>query len=429
MFRKTTAIAVLILLLSSSFAGSVTITRGGQTDADTAGQTVLAQEGGHRAISASTGTVSGADSSGTPAGDGPIFFERGLESFVFYGTTGEPGAAIVTGDVPAAVAKKLMGIGHRGFPWFGLMAGAPGLAMIEASGEPSAGYSTSVTVDDSSAPTTMPMPHAFAFTGNVTGADGGLVMVGGSYAYDFSGMDTPGEHHAGKRTMLIDMNNSSLVMTEPAPHPFAFTGNVTEVGRESVRAIDRSWMTDAGPMNLSIRSPVHMLGADGAELGMYEMMWEAGHVMAGEAGPVEFFARFPIPGYDGGGEFNGSMVVNLSGDVLASVTHAQDSAAEASPYDNEISGGETNWHTVNVGDVKSLNVDLKWNNASDSLRLVIYTPDGKILGPYDDASDGSVDGRINLNIANPSGVAQGAWYLKVTDTSLLGKDAYYVKTY
>ncbi len=372
MIKKTAAIAVLILLLSSSFAGSVTIAHRGQADADTAGQTVRAQPGGHEVISALTGMVSDASCSGTPAGAGPAFFAHSLASFVFLGSSGEPGAAIVAGSTPVAAANKLMG--------------------------------------------------------NVTGDDGGPMMVGGSYACYFSGTDAPGDHHPGKRTMLIDMNNSSLVMTAPAPHPFAFKGNVTQIGPESVRIIDRSWMTGAGPVNLSIRSPVHMLSADGAELGMYEMMWEGGHVVAGQAGPVEFFARFPIPGYEGG-EFNGSMVVNLTGDVLAGVARVQDGAAEASPYDNEISGGETNWHTVNVGDVDSLNVDLKWNNASDSLRLVIYTPDGKILGPYDDASDGTVDGRINLNIANPSGVAQGEWYLKVTDTSLLGKDAYYVKTY
>jgi hypothetical protein len=60
---------------------------------------------------------------------------------------------------------------------------------------------------------------------------------------------------------------------------------------------------------------------------------------------------------------------------------------------------------------------------------MIYTPDGKVLGPYYDDSDGQTDARINLNVANPSGVASGEWHLKVTDLDTLGSDDYYVKTY
>ncbi len=60
---------------------------------------------------------------------------------------------------------------------------------------------------------------------------------------------------------------------------------------------------------------------------------------------------------------------------------------------------------------------------------MVYTPDGKVLGPYYDDSDGKTDGRINLNIANPSGVAAGEWHLKVTDMDTLGDNDYYVKTY
>ncbi len=52
-----------------------------------------------------------------------------------------------------------------------------------------------------------------------------------------------------------------------------------------------------------------------------------------------------------------------------------------------------------------------------------------MLGPYDDVSYGEADGEINLNIANPSGVAAGKWYFKVTDMSPTGTDNYYIKTY
>ncbi len=111
-------------------------------------------------------------------------------------------------------------------------------------------------------------------------------------------------------------------------------------------------------------------------------------------------------------------------------TFANATAAKADLYNNEISGGQTNWHKVDLSNaVKSFNIDLKWQNVNDSLRLLLYSPDGKILGPYYDDSDGKIDGRINLNIANPSGVASGEWQLKVTDMSTLGTDDYYVKTY
>lgn len=146
-------------------------------------------------------------------------------------------------------------------------------------------------------------------------------------------------------------------------------------------------------------------------------------------------------------EFNGSMAVDMvtlralvdnatAGTAFAgSAAVGNDSAgstAMADPYNDDIAAGQTDWHSVDISSaVQSFNVDLKWNDTADNLRLEIYTPDGKVLGPYYDSSDGKIDGRIDLNIANPSsgGVATGEYYLKVTDTSPTGKDEYYVKTY
>lgn len=100
-----------------------------------------------------------------------------------------------------------------------------------------------------------------------------------------------------------------------------------------------------------------------------------------------------------------------------------------SDYNYNISEGESSWHEALVTDTATtLNVDLKWKNPDDKLRLMIYTPDGHILGPYNDSSDGSTDGRINLNITNTNGIAKGAWYLKVTGTDVIGKDEYYIRT-
>jgi len=58
-------------------------------------------------------------------------------------------------------------------------------------------------------------------------------------------------------------------------------------------------------------------------------------------------------------------------------------------------------------------VDLKWGNPSNSLRLTIYSPDGYVFGPYFDNADGVINGRINLNINNPNGIAKGTWYYEV----------------
>jgi hypothetical protein len=77
----------------------------------------------------------------------------------------------------------------------------------------------------------------------------------------------------------------------------------------------------------------------------------------------------------------------------------------------------------------AFNFDLKWNNPADDLRLMIYTPDGHVLGPYTDVSDGRTDGRINMEIDNQNGVADGTWLFKVTGMSVSGKDEYYIRAW
>ncbi len=102
----------------------------------------------------------------------------------------------------------------------------------------------------------------------------------------------------------------------------------------------------------------------------------------------------------------------------------------ANVYDNEIMPGETNWHQAYVsGTPATFNFELKWNNTGDALRVVVYTPDGKELGPYYDDSDGVTDGCIDMEISNPDGIANGDWTFKVTDTGVTGKDEYYLKTW
>ena len=96
-----------------------------------------------------------------------------------------------------------------------------------------------------------------------------------------------------------------------------------------------------------------------------------------------------------------------------------------------ISQGQTITNNVNVGSgVNYLEVDLNWGDTSDSLTLSVYTPSGSKLGTYRDNSDGSVNGRIRLNI-NPSQgyVQQGTWKFKVYGESVSGTQSYTFNVY
>ena len=89
--------------------------------------------------------------------------------------------------------------------------------------------------------------------------------------------------------------------------------------------------------------------------------------------------------------------------------------------------GETNWHSKEVNNfITTLNVDLNWGNPGNSLKLKIYSPDGYVFGPYFDDADGATNGRINLKITNPGGIAKGTWYYEVYGYSVSGTEDYYI---
>lgn len=97
-----------------------------------------------------------------------------------------------------------------------------------------------------------------------------------------------------------------------------------------------------------------------------------------------------------------------------------------------ISQGQTINHYVSVGSgVDYLEVDLNWGDTSDSLTLTIYNPSGsQVGGTYRDSSDGSVNGRIHLNITPSSGnVQQGSWRFKVYGESISGSEGYTFNVY
>jgi hypothetical protein len=163
-----------------------------------------------------------------------------------------------------------------------------------------------------------------------------------------------------------------------------------------------------------------------------------------EAFPVKFMKRAPMEGafrpyMD---SYRANMAVKLNGSESTSFTFDSEifvlnqslnndiSGLQESLYDSEISAGQTVWHQAQVtGAPTAFNFDLKWNDTTTSMRLVVYTPDGHVLGPYYDDSDGTTDGRINMEIDNSGGVASGTWSFKVTDTGVTGKDEYYLRTW
>lgn len=96
-----------------------------------------------------------------------------------------------------------------------------------------------------------------------------------------------------------------------------------------------------------------------------------------------------------------------------------------------ITQGQTITHNVNVGSgIDYLEVDLNWGDTSDSLALSIYTPSGSKIGTYHDDSDGSVNGRIHINIDPSQGyVEQGIWKFKVYGESVSGTEEYTFNVY
>ncbi len=96
-----------------------------------------------------------------------------------------------------------------------------------------------------------------------------------------------------------------------------------------------------------------------------------------------------------------------------------------------ISQGQTINHYVNVGSgISWLEVDLNWGDTSDSLALTIYTPSGVNLGTFHDSYDGSVNGRIHMNIYPSQGyVEQGIWRFKVYGESVSGTQRYTFNVY
>ncbi|ODV50122.1 hypothetical protein C7960_1418 [Methanohalophilus euhalobius] len=92
-----------------------------------------------------------------------------------------------------------------------------------------------------------------------------------------------------------------------------------------------------------------------------------------------------------------------------------------------ITQGETNWHSRTVSSYTTLHhIDLNWGDASDSLRLKVYSPSNQLIGTFYDNSDGVIDGRINIEITNSDGIEIGTWHHEVYGYSVTGTEDYYI---
>jgi hypothetical protein len=426
MLRKTAVIAVLILLLSSFTLGSTgriqtVATAGNEGD-------VLAQSTEGRDPATFT-TMAGVFPGGhthniaVKAGAGTVTNDQGTEEAArhaagFFSVTRmykTPDTIISEGYFQGALvtAVAVDGAPEAGF--------AP---VVVINGDcVSAGPGTARSVDEG--------PDASYFPGGTVSIASGSDMSG-------TGMSIYGMQGTGFITFLT--NESRLEIAGPPTTQFYVNNDMFDGRLKSMLRDMRSRMTDAWVARY-LHTPVILSGPDGVQSQRFDMRMEGRPVLSGVPGEFNNFTGKlvipwgesgvvygpdgPLPVNNGAIEIDSSMLVDM-----ANVTFANATAAKTAVYNNEISGGQTNWHKVDISDaVESFNVDLKWQNINDSLRLLLYSPDGKILGPYYDDSDGKTDGRINLNIAHPSGVASGEWQLKVTDMSTLGTDDYYVKTY
>lgn len=73
-------------------------------------------------------------------------------------------------------------------------------------------------------------------------------------------------------------------------------------------------------------------------------------------------------------------------------------------------------------------VDIGWDASAGEITLLVYPPDG-CLGPYTDADDGVIDGRIFLDISSPDGLAPGGWYYEVGRSGGSGPMEFTFETY
>jgi len=72
--------------------------------------------------------------------------------------------------------------------------------------------------------------------------------------------------------------------------------------------------------------------------------------------------------------------------------------------------------------------DLSWGNTANSLSLTIDAPDSQ-LGPYYDSADGTLDGRISLQVRKTGGLSSGTWWSDICGHTVNGAQSYSYAAY
>lgn len=90
-----------------------------------------------------------------------------------------------------------------------------------------------------------------------------------------------------------------------------------------------------------------------------------------------------------------------------------------------ITQGETDYYYQNIPSVPIVWTNLSWGDTSNSLTLKVYPTDGTVLGPYNDGSDGKIDGKIFLYFKKSSGdFPAGQWKFEVYGERVAGIQRY-----
>lgn len=124
----------------------------------------------------------------------------------------------------------------------------------------------------------------------------------------------------------------------------------------------------------------------------------------------------------------GDTNVYLVREIEARVT-VKENVTERDAIRYTLDPGERRFFAVPVREGASHHwVDVDWGASAGDLALLIYPPDDR-LGPYTDADDGVIDGRIFLDVSSPEGLAPGDWYYELRHSGGEGPVAFSFETY
>jgi hypothetical protein len=119
-----------------------------------------------------------------------------------------------------------------------------------------------------------------------------------------------------------------------------------------------------------------------------------------------------------------TIIEEKDGYTVTSVNQTRIPAIVPLRSSSSISQGQTDLYSTAVPSGKTVFApNLYWGTSSNSLSLTINAPDAQ-LGPYYDAADGAVDGRISLRISKSGGLTTGTWRSYVYGSQVTGVQAY-----